>query len=224
MTISICARCPETGSLGMAISSSSPAVAARCAHARAGVGVVSSQNITDPSLGPRTLDRIAAGRTAREALDDVFSGYSAAPWRQLVVVDRHGRSAIFSGEHALGVHAEAHGIDCAAAGNLLADPGVPSAMVAAFERAKGDLAPRLIDALAAGLNAGGEAGPLHSAGLLVVRDVSWPIADLRVDWAELDPIGQLRSLWDIYRPQLEDYVTRSLDPGIAPSYGVPGDL
>jgi len=51
----------------------------------------------------------------------------------------------------------------------------------------------------------------------------WPIADLRVDWAEHDPIGQLEQLWLAYRPQLQDYITRALDPTQAPSYGVPGD-
>nr|MDA3887496.1 DUF1028 domain-containing protein [Allgaiera sp.] len=56
MTFSLVACCPDTGRLGMVISSSSPAVAARCAHARAGVGVVASQNVTDPRLGGRALD------------------------------------------------------------------------------------------------------------------------------------------------------------------------
>ena len=64
MTFSIAARDPATGMFGMAISSSSPAVAARCAHARAGVGVVASQNITDPRLGPKGLDLMAGGLTA----------------------------------------------------------------------------------------------------------------------------------------------------------------
>ena len=76
----------------------------------------------------------------------------------------------------------------------------------------------------AGLAAGGEAGPVHSAGLYLVRDVSWPVADLRVDWAEADPIRALVNLWGLYKPQLEDYVTRAIDPTAAPSYGVPGDL
>jgi uncharacterized Ntn-hydrolase superfamily protein len=81
----------------------------------------------------------------------------------------------------------------------------------------------LLHALRAGVAAGGEAGPIHSAGLLVVRDVSWPIVDLRVDWAEDDPVAQLMALWERYEPQLEDYVRRALDPAAAPSFGVPGD-
>jgi uncharacterized Ntn-hydrolase superfamily protein len=77
-------------------------------------------------------------------------------------------------------------------------------------------------ALRAGLDAGGEAGPVHSAGLLVVRDVSWPIVDLRIDWSDEDPVRALDSLWRRYAPQIDDYVRRALDPAGAPGFGVPG--
>ena len=63
---------------------------------------------------------------------------------------------------------------------------------------------------------------MHSAALKVAGDVA-PIVDLRVDWAEADPIGQLDALWHAYRPQMQDYQTRALNPTAAPSYGVPGD-
>jgi uncharacterized Ntn-hydrolase superfamily protein len=96
-------------------------------------------------------------------------------------------------------------------------------MVRAFEGADGHFGDRLLAAMQAGLAAGGEAGPVHSAGLYIVRDVSWPVADLRVDWADDDPIGGLERLWSIYKPQLEDYVTRATNPVAAPGYGVPGD-
>ena len=64
----------------------------------------------------------------------------------------------------------------------------------------------------AGLDAGGEEGPVHSSGLLIVRDVSWPVANLRVDWSDADPIADLERLWALYEPQLEAYVTRAIDP------------
>lgn len=224
MTFSISARCEKTGMLGIAISSSSPAVAARCAHARAGVGVVATQNITDPSLGPKGLDLLASGLSAEAALVRLLEGYETAPWRQVVILDAEGRAAIHSGEHTLGVNATAKGAYCVAAGNLLANTAVPAAIVAAFERAEGHLGDRLLAAMQAGLAEGGEAGPVHSAGLYLVRDVSWPVADLRVDWAESNPLDALDALWKLYKPQLEDYVTRAIDPTAAPSYGVPGDL
>jgi uncharacterized Ntn-hydrolase superfamily protein len=114
-------------------------------------------------------------------------------------------------------------VDAAAAGNLLARAEVPAAMIAAFEGISIPFAARLLHALRAGVEAGGEAGPIHSAGLLVVRDVSWPIVDLRVDWADADPVAELTALWERYEPQVEDYVRRALDPAAAPSFGVPGD-
>ena len=96
-------------------------------------------------------------------------------------------------------------------------------MVAAFEAASGHFGARLLGALRAGAERGGEAGPVHSAGLLVVREVSWPIVDLRVDWSDADPIAALTALWGVYAPQVEDYVRRALNPGEAPTFGVPGN-
>jgi uncharacterized Ntn-hydrolase superfamily protein len=96
-------------------------------------------------------------------------------------------------------------------------------LVAAFQRAQGHLGDRLLAAMAAAITAGGEEGPVHSAGMILVRDVPWPVADLRVDWTEGDPIAELRKLWEIYQPQLDAYVARALNPTGAPSFGVPGD-
>lgn len=223
MTFSIVARCARTGSFGIAVSSSSPAVAARCAHARAGVGAVASQNVTDPALGARMLGLMAGRFTAEEALLAIRKSSRHIEYRQVVAIDRSGGTAIHSGGKTLGTWAEAEGHDVACAGNLLANEKVPKAMVAAFEKASGPLGGRLVKALLAGRDAGGEAGPVHSAGLLVVRDMSWPIADLRVDWADDCPIDELQRLWTLYEPELEDYVQRAVNPAGAPSYGVAGD-
>ena len=144
-------------------------------------------------------------------------------WRQLVLLDSAGRSALHTGDKALGRHASAQGNQCAAAANLLANEQVPQAMVTAFEQSSGHLALRLLTALEAGIAAGGEEGPVRSAGVQVVDQASWPIVDLRVDWDD-DPIPKLRTIWNEYQPQLEPYVTRALNPEAAPSYGVPGDL
>lgn len=222
MTFSIIARCARTGQFGMAISSSSPAVAARCAHVRAGVGAVASQNITDPALGPLILDQLEKGLPAPEALVTVTAGRSHIDYRQLLVIDRTGATAIHSGRQVLGIWGEARATDCAAGGNLLAGELVPMAMVEAFTAAKGHLGERLMQALEAGLRAGGEAGPVHSAGLKVADRLSWPLIDLRIDWAD-DPIGMLRQAWGVYAPQMAAYVQRAEDPTQAPSYGVPGD-
>jgi uncharacterized Ntn-hydrolase superfamily protein len=206
----------------MAISSSSPAVASRCANVRAGVGVASSQNVTDPRLGPRLLDELQAGASADAALATVAAAAPHPEHRQLAVVDAHGRSAAWSGARALGVHGTRTGDGWAAAGNLLASESVLDALAAAFTDSTGELETRLVAALRAGLGAGGEEGPLHSAGLLVADAVEWPVTDLRVDHAS-DPIAELERLWDVWAPQRDDYVTRALDPASAPAYGVPGD-
>ena len=112
--------------------------------------------------------------------------------------------------------------DITTQGNLLAKQEVPQVMVDAFHAASGSLAERLMTALKAGLAAGGEAGPVHSAGLLVVDKVEWPVINLRVDWSET-PIEDLYQLWKVYEPQVEDYVVRAINPASSPSYGVPGD-
>lgn len=225
MTFSIVARCAGTGQFGVAISSSSPAVAARCAWAAAGVGAVATQNVTNPALGPLMLDRLAAGASAAEAVAAARDSDGYPDFRQLLAVDATGATAVHSGARALGIWTAAQGPDCAAGGNMLAHDGVPAAMVAAFGSATGPLGDRLMAALQAGLAAGGEVGAVHSAGLLVVDRQSWPYADLRIDWlAETCPIAALALAWEVYRPQADAYVTRAITPIDAPSYGVPGDL
>lgn len=224
MTFSISARCARTGQFAIAVSSSSPCVAARCAHARAGVGAVATQNVTDPTLGPRGLDLMASGLSAPEALARLRAEASHIDYRQVALVDREGRTAGFSGARTLGTHHIAEGPGVVAAGNLLSSAQVPQAMVAAFLAApERPLGERMIGAMKAALAAGGEEGPVHSVGMLIVDKVAWPVADLRVDWHETDPIGALAALWGLWEPQMQAYVTRALDPSAAPSYGVPGD-
>jgi uncharacterized Ntn-hydrolase superfamily protein len=223
MTFSIAARCPRTGMLGISVSSSSPAVAARCAYARAQVGAAGSQNITDPTLGPKLLDLMALGAPAPEAVRIVAGSTANIVYRQLVAVDAAGRTGFYCGAKTLGINAAAEGEGAVAAGNLLKSQKVPERMMDAFARSSGGLGGRLLAAMRGGLNAGGEEGPVHSAGLLLVREVPWPVASLRVDWSDADPIADLERLWSLYEPQLEAYVTRALDPTSAPSFGVPGN-
>lgn len=223
MTFSITGRCAKTGQLGIAISSSSIAIGARCPWVQTGVGAVSTQNVTLPALGPRVLARLAAGEAPQAALDAALAEDTWSRYRQVAVVDAQGRVAHFSGAESLGIHAVATGEQCVAAGNLLASPQVVEAMVHGFEGSGGPLPSRLMAAMEAAMAAGGEAGPVHSAALKVAGEVSWPMVDLRVDWSEADPIGELVALWRAYHPQMRAYLTRALDPTAAPSFGVPGD-
>ena len=223
MTFSVVGRCVRTGGFGVAISSSSPAVAARCAHVRAGVGAATTQNVTDPRLGPALLNALSKGLSSADSVRTVAESASFAEYRQLTCVDRQGGATAWSGENTLGRHAQLDRAGVVAAGNLLASADVVPAMVGAFESgAELHLAERLLRALEAGLAAGGEAGPVRSAGLLVAEDAAWPTTDLRVDWHD-EPIAELRRLWTVWAPQARDYVSRALDPTAAPSFGVPGD-
>ena len=224
MTFSLIARDPATGAFGIVISSSSPAVAARCAHARAGVGVVASQNVTNPALGPLVLDSLAASADAQTALKAALAQEKFPDYRQVTVVDVNGATAIHSGSHSLGVHTHALGDQAVAAGNLLADVGVIAALLSGYADSAADaFEERLLDGLHVALAAGGEAGPVHSAGLMVVDDVPWPVTDLRIDYSD-NPIGDLVALWQLWQPQKNDYRVRGVDPTRAPSYGVAGDL
>ncbi|MDO6797041.1 DUF1028 domain-containing protein [Shimia thalassica] len=223
MTFSLVARCAETGMFGIAISSSSPAVAARCSFARAGVGAVASQNVTDPSLGPLTLDHMAQGLSAAQAVAAVVKQCNFIEYRQVLAVDTAGTTAIHSGPNSLGIWTQASAENVASGGNLLANDTIPQAVVDGFLSATGHLGDRLIAAMRAGLAAGGEAGPVHSAGMKIVDKVSWPVADLRCDWSEECPIENIATAWDVYKPQLDAYIQRALDPREAPSYGVPGN-
>jgi uncharacterized Ntn-hydrolase superfamily protein len=210
------------GAFGLVISSSSPAVASRCSHLRAGVGAVASQNVTNPALGSAVLDLLAKERTPDAAVADALSADPFAAYRQVTAVDRHGRVAVHSGPLALGIHGAQTGDGCVAAGNLLASDAVLNEMVIAFTTAAGTLEERLMTALEAAAAAGGEAGPLRSAGLAVVEGASWRVSDLRVDDHD-DPVRELRRLLSLWMPQKNDYLTRAVAPASAPSYGVPGD-
>ena len=219
MTFSVVARCRETGRFGVVVTSSSIAVASRCGRwARAGVGAVATQNITDPALGQLGLDLLAEGYGAEAVLRSMVAARPFAEFRQLAVVDVNGATASYSGAKSLGLYKEQHGKDCVACGNLLANDSIPRAMVGAFERDPArHLGERLLDALAAGLEAGGETAPVRSAGLYVVDRFVWPVIDLRVDWHD-EPVGELKTLFAEYFPQMNDYIQRAVDPTQAPGY------
>ena len=223
MTFSLVARCEETGMLGTAVASSSPAVAARCSYTRSNVGAVSSQNVTDPTLGILTLNLLEKGLSAIEAINHIKTNTNYLDYRQILIIDSKGQTAIHSGSNSLGIWSDAKGKNVLSAGNLLANSEVPKAIVENYENSSGNLGDRLIASLQGGLEAGGEAGPIHSAGMKISDKVSWPIIDLRCDWSEDSPINKLSEAWNVYKPQVNDYLQRALDPTKSPSYGVPGD-
>ena len=164
-----------------------------------------------------------AGKSAEEAIAQVRDQGGFIDYRQVLAIDAQGRTGSHSGPNSLGVWTDAAGVDVISAGNLLANDTVPQAIVDGFEKAPGHIGDRLVAALRAGLAAGGEAGPVHSAGLQICDKVAWPVADLRCDWTDDCPIEAVAAAWNVYKPQLDAYVQRALDPREAPSYGGPGD-
>ena len=224
MTFSISGFCRKTGMIGVAITTSSICVASRCPWVRSGVGAATTQNITDPSLGNLMLDFLEQGFDVQQTIDKVIKDRNFIEYRQLALIDNKGNSASYTGSQTLGTNAVIKGSDCIAAGNLLKSKKTAEAMSENFSNNTNlHLAERLLEAIQAGIDAGGEEGPVHSAGLKIAFEHSWPLVDLRVDWVDKNPISHLMNLWKFYEPQSADYNSRAINPAKAPSYGVPGD-
>ena len=171
----------------------------------------------------KSLDFLETGLSSSQVIEKIKSTNQHLEYRQVLIIDSNGQTAIHSGNNSLGIWSEAIGDNIISAGNLLANKEVTKSIVSVFEKTKGHLADRMLAGLKGGLDAGGEAGPIHSAGIKISHQVSWPIIDLRCDWTEECPITKLSEIWKIYKPQVNDYLQRGLDPTKAPSYGVPGD-
>ena len=216
MTFSLVGMCRRTGMFGAAVTTSSMGVGSRCPFARAGVGAVLTQHRTDPSLGPRGLDLLEAGNSARETMHALVEGNPTVGWRQLAVIDRNGDTAFFHGDRIASIHNAAQGASSCAIGNIVRNDRVPQAMVDAFEAAPDEhLAERLVRGLEAGEAQGGELKQIKSAAVLVVHEQTFPLVDLRVE-LDRNPLAELRFLWEVYRPTVDFYVQRAVDPDSIP--------
>ena len=157
MTFSIAGRCARTGAFGLSISTSNISVGSRCPFAKPRVGAVLTQHRTDPRLGPRGLALLQSGCSAQETINALVASTPDIGWRQLAAIDAKGRTASYAGDRITSIRNEVHGRDCVAIGNIIANTDVPVAMVRRFERdPAAPLAERLMQALEAGLDAGGE--------------------------------------------------------------------
>lgn len=215
MTFSIAARCPKTGSFGVAITTASICVGARCPFVRSGAGALLTQNRTDPRLGPRGLDLLEQGLDAKQTIEKLVKTGHVIGWRQLAAVDRQGRTAHFSGGSIVSKHGGYEGPGCVSIGNLLVRDELPRRMVEGFmARPDAPFADRLIDALDAGLDAGGEINPVRSAAVLVAEKFEFPEINLRVDDHDA-PVAELRRLWRAYEPQVANFMLRVTDPNAA---------
>ncbi len=219
MTYSLVGKCGRTGMFGAAVTTSSINVGARCAHAKAGIGAVLTQHLTDNRLGPLGIKHLEDGKAAPQVIEALAAHNPTIGWRQLAVVDRDGGTDFHNGDRITSIHGAATGNGCCAIGNIIRNEDVPRSMVGAFEeRADAHLAERLLLALEAGYAAGGELKQIKSAVLLVVHEQSFPLVDLRVEY-DRSPLTELRFLWETYQPQMDYYVNQAIDPASLPNPG-----
>jgi uncharacterized Ntn-hydrolase superfamily protein len=200
-TYSIVALDPETGELGAAVQSHWFSVGSLCPWARPGIGAVATQSVVEPAHGPHALDRLERGDDAAAALAGVLQEDALAAVRQVGVVDAAGRVAVHTGTHCIREAGHATGAHWTCQANMMARPTVPDAMSAAFVRAGGDLAGRLMAALEGAEADGGDVRGRQSAALLVApaHGEPWQArVDLRVE-DHADPLAELRRLLDLQR-------------------------
>jgi uncharacterized Ntn-hydrolase superfamily protein len=216
-TFTIVARCPRQGLLGIALTSSPIAAAARCSFIRANLGAVSTQAYAHPGLGPLALNLLELGYTPEKALDEIRSSDRFPEHRQLGIVDRNGRSAVFTGKDSLDWRGHRNGLNYVVMGNYLVNGDVVPAMEDAWLSSEDEiLEERLVRAVEAGKDAGGEKGGHLSAGLLVYGRDTYARTDLRVDFhrgpAGTDAVNLLRDLFEEYRPMIPYYEERPENP------------
>jgi uncharacterized Ntn-hydrolase superfamily protein len=228
VTYSIVGRDAASGELGVAVQSRAFGVG-MCAWARSGVGAVATQAFTQRGYGPRGLDLLAEGTAPSDALAELVEADELREFRQVAFLAADGRTSAHTGEACVPDcgHTARDGVS--AQGNMLASGTVWHAAADAFEAADGTLAERLLAALDAAEEAGGDFRGRESAALLVVsgdrRDEPWqPVFDLRVE-SDAEPLHELRRLHRIaatYRRRrdfgeatsLEEEVERAREAGL----------
>ncbi len=199
MTFSIAARCPRTGMLGVATSSRALAAGGLAPYCRASVGAIASQSFVNPYLGIDGLTLLAQGLTADRALERLIESDPGRDVRQLTIVDREGRVAAYTGAKCIPWAGERLGPAYVCLGNILAGEWVVAAMSHAFEAsADEELPERLLRALEAGQEAGGDRRGRQSAGIQVVAAEEYPYCDLRVD-DHPEPVTELRRVFEVYK-------------------------
>ena len=203
-TFSIVARDPQTGEMGVAVQSHWFSVGSLVAWGEAGVGVVATQSFVNPSFGQRGLELLKKGMTTQEVVDLLISTDEGREVRQLAIVDSKGNSAGYTGAKCISEAGHIVGDNYSVQANMMLNETVWGEMSKAFEKSKGPLAERLISALEAAQNVGGDIRGQQSACLLVVKGNPtgnlWEdrLIDLRVE-DNPNPIDEIKRLLKVYR-------------------------
>ncbi len=197
MTYSIVARDAETGALGVGVQTHQPAVGAIVPWVKAGAGAVATQSFANVIFGPQGLALLEHGLDAPRTLAALIAGDDMPARRQVAVIDGNGAVAVHTGAECIPFASHVLGEGFAAQANMMIRQGVPEAMADAYTSATGVLAARIMAALDAAQQAGGDIRGSQSAAILVrapgALDYTW---DLRVDYSR-DPLGELRRLVDV---------------------------
>ena len=202
-TFSIVAYDPDAREWGVATESKFLAVGSAVPWAQAGAGAVATQSRANTSFGPKGLALMASGLSAQEALDRLLAEDEGREHRQVGLVDAQGNAATFTGKECMEWAGGVTGKGYAAQGNILVSEATVTAIAETFEKTRGELADRLVAALAAGQKAGGDRRGQQSAALLVVREKGGyggfndRYLDLRVD-DDPRPIARLKRLLDLH--------------------------
>jgi uncharacterized Ntn-hydrolase superfamily protein len=228
-TYSIVARDAATGQLGVAVQSHWFSVGSIVSWAEPGVGAVATQSFVEVSYGPLGLELMRAGKSAEQALRALLAGDEHTAVRQVAMVDAHGVVAVHTGEHAVIEACDHSGDGYSVQANLMLNATVCDAMVGAYESSDGDLAERLMTALEAAQEEGGDIRGKQSAALLVVSgDRSLPawsgrIFDLRIE-DHPEPVKEMRRLLTVaraynYMNQGDEYMTHGEVERAVEAYG-----
>ena len=170
-------------------------------YCRAGVGAIASQSFVNPYLGIDGLVLLSQGLAAERALERVIESDRGRDIRQLAIVDQNARTAAYTGTKCIPWAGSVQGAGYVCLGNILVEEQVVKAMAEAYESSLDqDLAERLMQALEAGQNAGGDRRGRQSAGIRVVAEEEYPLVNLRVD-DHYDPISELRRVFGVYQAE-----------------------
>jgi uncharacterized Ntn-hydrolase superfamily protein len=211
MTFTVVGRCKRTGHLGIGIATSSPAVVNRCVNVSRD-GAVAFQSVPDPRLGALGLRLIEDGWWPQKVADELVAMDKWPGKRQIGIVNSDGHAAAFTGKDNVAWAGHIVGDNHVAMGNVLAGPEVAEAISEEFlATEKLDLEDRLLRAIEAGRDAGGQEEGQTSAGLLVYGKETYSLLDLRVDVHE-EPVAELRRIFDWYKPLIPYYVERGRNP------------
>ena len=201
MTFSIVARCLTTRSLGVGVSTAAPAVGNRVSYVEANIGAIATQANTNINYGIKGLKLLKLGFSPQTCLEAILKEDSERETRQVIIVDEEGRTAAFTGKENIPWKGHLKGRDFIVAGNMLVGKQVLEAMKKTFENSTGELAERILKALEAGDEAGGDKRGKLSAVLLVAnnkQEKTQPLINLRVD-ISLNPVKELRKIFEKYK-------------------------